>query len=84
MYVYPIETQAVYSSGISSSLLFNIGSVHHFHTVNHLDIYRGDRAYVDFKHVFAFTSFLVHRIAKSWAGAWERGYAPLICGLDYW
>ena len=37
MYVYLIETKAVHSSGISSYFLFNIGIVHHFDTVNHLD-----------------------------------------------
>ena len=37
MYVYMKETNTVHSSGISSSFLFNIGIVHHFDTVNHLD-----------------------------------------------
>ena len=35
---------------------------------------------MDSKQVFASTSFPVLRIVKSWAGAWEQGYAPLICG----
>ena len=37
MYVYLKETKTVHSSAFPALLLFNIGIVHHFDTVNHLD-----------------------------------------------
>ena len=69
---------------ISSSFLFNIGIVHHFDMVNHLDTVETMQAYTDSKHVFTFISLLIPRIAKSLDNkvqfadieiAWERCYA---------
>ena len=67
MYVYLIETKAVHSSVFLALFYLTF----HFDMVNH----GGDQACADSKHVFAFTSLLVPTIAKSWAGAWERGNA---------
>ena len=64
---------------ISSSFL--VGIVHHL--ICQPLGYGGDRAYADSKHVFAFTSLLVPRIAKSWAGAWEGGWLDEVGQLLY-
>ena len=73
MYVYLIETKTVHSSAFPA--LFYLTLVLSTILYGQPLGYGGDRAYADSKHVFAFTSLLVPSIAKSWAGAWERGYA---------
>ena len=71
MYVYLIETKPVHCSAFPAL---------HWYCppfwYGQLLGYGGDREYADSKHVFTSTSLLVPRIAKSWAGAWERHYAP--------
>ena len=74
MCVYLIETKAVHSSAFPA--LFYLMLVLSAILIRSTTwIYGGDRVYADSKHVFWFTSFLVPRIAKSWAGGWERGNA---------
>ena len=61
MCVYLKKTKTVHFSAFPALFyLINIGIVHHFDTVNHLDTVETAHS----KHVFAFTSFLVPRIAK--------------------
>ena len=74
MCVYLIETKAVHFSAFPA--LFYLTLVLSAILIRSTTwIYGGDRVYADSKHVFWFTSLLVPRIAKSWAGGWERGNA---------
>ena len=74
MYVYLIETKAVHSSAFPA--LFYLTLVLSAILIRSTTwIYGGDRLCADSMHVFGLTSLLVPRIAKSWAGGWERGNA---------
>ena len=67
MCVYLIETKAVHSSAFPA--LFYLTLVLSAILIRSTTwIYGGDRVCADPKHVFGFTSLLVPRIAKSWAG----------------
>ena len=67
MYVYLVETKAVHSSDFPA--LFYLTLVLSAILIRSTTwIYGGDRVCADSKHVFWFTSLLVPRIAKSWAG----------------
>ena len=74
MYVYLIETKAVRFSAFPAlfCLTLVLSAVLIWSTTW---IYGGDLVYADSKHMFGFTSLLVPRTVKSWAGGWEQGNA---------
>ena len=74
MYVYLIETKALHFSAFPA--LFYLTLVLSTILIQPTPLgYGADRAYVDSKHVFAFTSLLVPMVEKSWAGGWKRAYS---------
>ena len=81
MYVYLIETKAVFYSAFPAFFYLTLVYCPPFWYGQPLG-YGGDRAYADSKHVFASTqlasSFPGWR--KAGQGAWERGYAPTLTG----
>ena len=69
MYVYLIETKAIHSSAFPAFFYLTL-VLSAILILSTTWIYGGDWVYADSKHVFGFTSLLVPRIAKSWAGGW--------------
>ena len=72
MYVYLIETKAAHSSAFPAHF-YNTGTVHHFHTVNHLYTVESRHMRTPSTCSRSPVSLFPARIEKSWVGAWEWG-----------